>query len=374
MNGALNVLMVTPRYFPYVGGIETHVHEVGLRLAARGVQVTLLTTVADQHRLHLPRKEVIEGIEVIRVRAWPAQGDYYIAPEVATVIAQGNWDLVHCQGCHTFVPPLAMRAAQKAGLPYIVTFHSGGHSSRMRTLVRGMQWSLQRPLYAGAAKLIGVSRFEANYFREILRLPAERFAVIPNGSLPALSPDAIPAARQELIISIGRLERYKGHHRIISALPKIREMRPAARLLILGSGPYEAALRELAQKVGVAEQVEIRSIPASERQKLAEVLGQAAAVTLFSEYEAHPIAVMEALALERPILVADTSGLSEMAEHELVRAIPLGSSADEIACAIVGQMDAPPPSTRVTLPTWESCTETLLPIYQQIAKRTVCVF
>src|SRR5689334_10385536 len=259
MNRALNVLMVTPRYFPYAGGIETHVHEVGLRLAARGVQVTLLTTIAHRNRFHLPREEFIEGMHIIRVRAWPAERDYYIAPEIATVVERGNWDLVHCQGCHTFVPPLAMRAAQKAGLPYIVTFHSGGHSSRIRTLIRDMQWSLQRSLFAGAAKLIGVSRFEADYFRKTLQLPAERFAVIPNGSLSALPQNPIPVVPQALIVSIGRLERYKGHQRLITALPKIRERHPTTRLLILGSGPYETTLRKLAQQVGVAEQVEIRS-------------------------------------------------------------------------------------------------------------------
>ncbi|MBE3558221.1 MAG: hypothetical protein IMW89_03230 [Ktedonobacteraceae bacterium] len=48
----LRLLMVTPRYFPYMGGIETHVYEVGRRLAAAGVHVTLLTTVA--HALARP--------------------------------------------------------------------------------------------------------------------------------------------------------------------------------------------------------------------------------------------------------------------------------------------------------------------------------
>jgi glycogen(starch) synthase len=42
----LNVLMVSARYLPFTGGTETHVHEVGTRLAAAGHAVTVLT--ADQ--------------------------------------------------------------------------------------------------------------------------------------------------------------------------------------------------------------------------------------------------------------------------------------------------------------------------------------
>lgn len=376
VNCSISVLMVTPRYFPYVGGIETHVHEVGLRLAERGVKVTLLTTVTDQH-ISLPREEQVEGIRVIRVRAWPAQRDYYFAPEISTVVENGNWDLVHCQGCHTFVPPLAMLAAKRAQIPYVVTFHSGGHSSRLRTLLRGMQWHLLRPLFASASKLIGVSRFEADYFRRILRIPAEKFAVVPNGSLAVASH---PVSRlsclstQSLIISVGRLERYKGHHRLITALPKIRQHRPDAHLLILGSGPYEMALRKLSREVGVADHVEIRSVPAGERQMMAELLSQASLVALLSEYEAHPIAIMEALALRCPVLVTYTSGLSELAEQRLVRAVPLESTAEEIARAALSQMDNPLLPAQFTLPTWENCVDSLLSIYNLTARSPLCVF
>jgi len=44
------VLMVTPRYFPYMGGTETHVHEVGRRLVQDDIDVTILTTMPqDDH-------------------------------------------------------------------------------------------------------------------------------------------------------------------------------------------------------------------------------------------------------------------------------------------------------------------------------------
>jgi hypothetical protein len=79
-------------------------------------------------------------------------------------------------------------AAKAAKLPYTVTFHTGGHSSDFRNRIRGMQWQLLRPLLARASKLIGVSRFEAEYFHNALRLPIGRFAVVPNGSnLPSLT-------------------------------------------------------------------------------------------------------------------------------------------------------------------------------------------
>ena len=371
----LRVLMVTPRYFPYMGGIETHVHEVGRRLATLGVRVTLLTTMPHAPQLShasLPREEERDGMHVIRVPAWPPERDYYIAPEIFSVVKRGEWDIVHCQGCHTLVPPLAMLAAKRAALPYVVTFHTGGHSSSWRTRIRDTQWHVLRSLFAGAAELIGVSHFEADYFQRTLHLPASRFTVIANGVTPP-STRFLTAPIHPLIISIGRLEQYKGHHHLITALPLIREQRPDMKLLILGSGPYEAALRALAHRVGVAEHVTIRSIPAGERDTMAATLAQAALVTLFSAYEAHPIAVLEALALARPVLVADTSGLRELAQQGLVRAIPLTSTPREIATAALQQIEHPLIPEHIALPTWDECADAVLSVYETSVGGNVCV-
>lgn len=232
-----------------------------------------------------------------------------------------------------------------------------------------------RPLLANASALIGVSHFEADYFRSFLHLPAEKFAVISNGSsLPPLpAGKRTPSNQGTLITSVGRLERYKGHQRLITALPEIRSWRPDARLLILGSGPYEGALRALASRINMSEFVEIRSVPASKRQEMAELLSQSALVALLSEYEGNPLAVIEALSLQRPVLVTETSGLKELADQGLARAIPLQSSPEEVALAVRRQIEEPvlPPSS-FALPTWDSCADQLQEVYHAAVRSATC--
>ncbi len=368
--GKLRLLMVSARYFPDMGGIETHVHEVGRRLVEMGVDLTILTTMPQSTLSELPRETQSEGLRIIRVKAWSHTSDLCIAPEIYPVMKAGAWDLVHCQGIHTLVPPLAMLAAKRAGVPFIVTFHTGGHSSPMRNRVRSMQWQALRPLLASAQRLVGVSRFEADYFRDTLRLPAQRFIVIPNGAkLPAAPPVTGEKPEGTLIVSLGRLERYKGHQHMIAALPRIREQRPDARLLILGAGPYEASLRKLARQAGVAGYVDIRAIPASDRQAMASTLSQASLVALMSEYEAHPVAVMEALSLQRPVLGMHTAGQRELAEQGLIRTVPLHSSPQVIATAALEQIERPLIPRQIALPTWDECAEKLLALYQSIAPK-----
>src|SRR5512143_3767639 len=106
--GKLKVLMATPRYFPFVGGVENHVHQVARRLARTGTDVTILT--ADSTG-QLIRSEERDGVKIKRVRAFPAGRDYNWAPEIYRVITSGDWDLVHVQSYHTLFAPLAMLAS-----------------------------------------------------------------------------------------------------------------------------------------------------------------------------------------------------------------------------------------------------------------------
>src|SRR5215472_3897339 len=356
----LRGLMVCPRYLPEFGGTEMHVHEVTRRLSALGCfEITVLTT--DRSR-RLPRQEVVEGISVLRVPAWPRRRDYYLAPGIAAVIRQRRWDLVHCQGIHTPVPLLAMISAQRVGIPYLITFHTGGHSSGLRNAMRTTQWWLTGPLLRSAVALIAVSRFEATAFERHGRLGGKRVIVIRNGgALP--SPRAGTVAVPGRIVSIGRLERYKGHHRVIEALPHVLRDIPEAHLLILGSGPYESNLCKLARDLGVSDRVSIRHIAPADRVGMATTLAESSVVAALSDYEAHPVAVMEALCVARPVVGYDIAGVGELFAAGWVRGVPRGAPAAAVAEELVTAMSSPSLTTHVELPSWDSCADQLGHVY-----------
>jgi glycosyltransferase involved in cell wall biosynthesis len=365
----MRVLMVTPLFLPEIGGVERHVQEVASRLTASGCEVTVLTT--DRSR-RLAAREVRDGFEVRRVRAWPKHSDLRLAPALGRRIAADRWDVVHVQSYHTFVAPHAMWAAIRQGLPFIVSFHGGGHSSRLRQLLRPAQRAALRPLLARALRLVAVADFEVDLYGRELRLPRDRFVVIPNGAdLPKPATSSV-AGDGILIASVGRLERYKGHHRAIAALPHLLEHEPRARLWIAGSGPYERRLRRLARRSGVADRVDIHAVPAADREAMAAALARASLVVLLSEFETHPIGALEARALERPLLVADTSGLHELAERGEARAVSLDASPREVAAAMLRQLRdpiaAPPPQAF----TWDDCASELEALYRTVIEEAAC--
>ena len=361
--------MIATRCQPEIGGIESHVAEVAGRIAARGYDLEVLTT---DRSGRLPRHERIDGYTVRRFRAYPAGRDWYFSPGLFLAALRTRYDLVHVQGIHTLVPPLAMLAAIVRRTPFLLTFHTGGNSSAFRERARGTQFRLLAPLLRRARVLVGVSVFEARRFEDVLGLPEGAIRVIRNGgSLPPTSEPVVPDPG--LVVSVGRIERYKGHHRVIEALPYLVKLRPEARVEILGAGPYEAELLALAEELGVDDRVSIRFVPPVDRALMGECIARAGVMALLSDYEAHPVAVMEALTAGRPAVVSRTSGLTELAELGWAVGVDQHAGPEETARAIERQLDDPLLPDLAALPTWETCVAGLVETYDSIvAGRRAC--
>ena len=356
----IRVLVVTASFLPDLGGIETHVYEVTRRLVTHDdLDITVLTTDRSGSR---QTTEHYEGFTVLRCRSYPRRRDYFVAPAIYRHINENHYDLVHCQGIHTAVPILAMLAARRKHIPYVVTFHTGGHSSGFRRRIRVAQWRALSPLLRGSAILVAVSRFEQQMFQRACGLEEARFRIVRNGGdLPA------GVGRSEIIpgriISSGRLERYKGHHRVIEALPIVQQSIPEATVHILGAGPYEAQLRSLISRLGLEEFVTIEFVPPGDRERMARTLGTAGVLAALSEYEAHPVAVMEALALGVPIVGLDTAGIGDLVEEGLVEGVPRDASPETIARNLVAALEGPHVGSQGCLPTWDLAASELTRIY-----------
>jgi len=364
---APRVLMVTPRSPLEQGGVERHVLEVSTRIAAAGVHVEVICTDPDADRA---TEQEHEGVRIRTLRAWPRGRDWHFAPSIWRAMGKEKWDLVHLQSYHTLVAPLAMLRAMALRVPYIVTFHGGGHSLAHRNQARGLQMRLLRPLLRRAARLVAIARFEIERYGALLGVPPERFVFIPNGTDLSFSDGEVVGGEPAVptLASIGRLERYKGHHRVLEAFPLVLAQRPEARLLIVGKGPYEEELRRRVRELGLGESVEVTSVAAGDPLGMATLLGRVSLVVLMSEFESHPLVALEAAAARRRLLVADAGGLSEIAEDGFGRAIPLESTPEQIATAALEELEKPAPQSSPNLTSWDECAAALLDLYASLLK------
>ncbi|MGE5408211.1 MAG: glycosyltransferase family 4 protein [Syntrophothermus sp.] len=360
----MRILMITPRDPLNAGGVERHVAEVAKRHAGAGHEVVVLCGDPD---LAGAREVARDGYVVRSLPALPRDRDWFFVPGLWREIAAARPDVMHVQSYHTLVPPLAMARAQALGVPYVLTFHGGGHSSALRNRARRAQRLALRPLLARAKKLIAVAGFEIDQYGRELRFGAERFVLIPNGTDLSFGADEPDRSGPPTVATVGRLERYKGHHRVIEAFPEVLRQVPEARLQVVGTGPYEPELRRLAARLGIAERTEFTSVPPDRPEAMAALLRRVWVLALLSEFETHPLAALEAAAAGSRLVVADTGGLSELAREGLAAAVPLGADASRVGTVIAAELGKPPIDRTLPRDSWDECAASLLSLYESVA-------
>ncbi|WP_158289272.1 glycosyltransferase [Paenibacillus flagellatus] len=106
------------------------------------------------------------------------------------------------------------------------------------------------------------------------------------------------------VLAIGRLNPEKGFHRLIQSLPELLKVKPDAMLWILGVGPLEQELRSLSESLGVGERVVFKGFENNPYRWLKH----ADLFVLPSYYEGLPNVLLEAIAVECPVLVVNHPG------------------------------------------------------------------
>ena len=82
-----------------------------------------------------------------------------------------------------------------------------------------------------------------------------------------------------------------------------------------------------------------------------------------SDCEAHPVAVMEALCVARPVVGYDIAGIGELVAEGWVRGVPCAAPAATVARELVKAMSSPSQVDHVQLADWDSCAAQLAHVY-----------
>jgi glycosyltransferase involved in cell wall biosynthesis len=298
------------RLNPLAGGAETHLHEIFGRLAARGHEVTLLCS-GWPEALGF---EILDGMRVYRVGRRYTFGLH--APRAGKqLLLREPFDLVveALNKVPTFSPTWS-----RAPIVLIV-HHLFGSSAfqEARLPLATATWLLERPL-PRVYRRIPVQAISHSTADDLVKrgLRREDVRVIhPGVDLNYFSPPSAPQ-RSDLptFVYVGRLKRYKRVDLILRALALLREIHPEVRFLIAGRGAWEPHLRQLARRLGVAEQVRFLGFVTEEEKR--DLMRSAWANVFVSPKEGWGITNIEAAACGTPTIASDSPGLRESVVHE----------------------------------------------------------
>lgn len=176
----------------------------------------------------------------------------------------------------------------------------------------------------------------------------QRMHLLPSGIdtgafHPAVS-DAFVRERHALgdapvVCCVSRLVARKGQDMLIRALPRLTQAVPGVRLLVVGGGPYDAALRVLAQRTGVHDRVTFAgAVPYAELPsyfRAGDVFAMPCRSRLGGlDIEALGAVFLQGQAVGRPVVVGNSGGAPEAVRDGETGVVVDPDSPDAIADAI----------------------------------------
>jgi len=320
----LRVALVSEYYYPDIGGMPEHVHQLGRALAGLGHAVTVITTEFPGH-VDLPSET---PFEIVRLgRASPpliANGSLSLAAvglglrrRLQRLLAMRQFDVIHVHA--PIFPTLALLAIACAppSALLIGTLHTHFVDSSVLRLFRR---PLQRYLDA-LDGVIAVSETALASLRRIgFRCEAE---IIPNGvdldgwrrgrRLSSLRGDA-----ELVLLAQARLEPRNRIETVIAALRLLQTDGQTPRFFILGDGPRR---RELEQQAHGCDCRFAGSVVAAR----ADYAASADVFCFTADIASHPMSLIEGMAAGLPVVAHPIAGVRELiVDGEEGLLVPLG--------------------------------------------------
>ncbi|MDR2412526.1 MAG: glycosyltransferase family 4 protein [Holosporales bacterium] len=191
---------------------------------------------------------------------------------------------------------ITLVASRGLGIPVIIAERTDPFSHKISSFFE----QLRRITYRWAKKLVVQTPQAASYFSKNLQ---SRTCVIPNG---ICKPSHFCTIRQEVrsLVSMGRLDPYKGFDILIESCVTLFAQNPALHLTIYGEGPYRGTLEEIIYHHNLADRVHLPGAIV----QVEETLAQADLFLFPSFYEGFPNALCEAMAVGLPVIASHCLG------------------------------------------------------------------
>ncbi len=329
------------------GGVERGTLEIAEALAAAGMRAL----VASAGGPLVPALERLGARHVeLPLTSKSPWAVWRNASALAALIRQEGVGIIHAR---SRAPAWsALLAARRTGARFVTTYHG--------TYGEGLPGKrLYNSVMARGERVIAISGFIAGHIGARHGTDPARIRVIPRGVDPsAFDPAAIAPARlaalraawglaeggPPVVMLPARLTRWKGAEVLVEAMARLAPRREVLALLVGGAEPrregYRAALETLVAARGLGDRVRLmghaEDMPAA--LLLADVVVHASI-----EPEAFGRTVIEAQAMERPVIAADLGAPRETVEEAVTgwRVRPGDPAA--LAQAIGWVLDLPAP-------------------------------
>jgi glycosyltransferase involved in cell wall biosynthesis len=296
----------------HAGGLERYVTQMALTAKRQGTFEPAVLCTSKRAGIFARQLEA-EGVPLYEAPSrWNRDPRALLG--LRALVAGFRPDIVHSQVNDAMLQQ-ALAVLGTGGRPrYCVTERNCYERHGLARARRMAQYHVLRALgcdYSANADAV------ATHLARMVHDRRDRIQVIPNGVLAPSAEEASgrEALRSELgaasgevvLVCVARLDKHKGHARVLRAHAALRRQGLPVSLWLLGDGVERAALGQLAAELGTATHVRFLGVVANVRR----YLPASDVFVLLSDHEGMPNAVIEAMSAGLPVVATAVGGVPE---------------------------------------------------------------
>ncbi|TNC10534.1 glycosyltransferase family 4 protein [Methylobacterium terricola] len=329
-----------------VGGLFRHVVDVARLQAMAGHAVGLFCDAstggarADAALAELAPLLSL-GVTRLPMRRNPHPSDLAALTALSGVVRRLGPTVLHGHGSKGGLFARLVPTGSRARPVRAYTPHGGSFNYRPGTPLHRLYMRAEGLLTRRTDVFLFESGYIAGRYRAYVG-PTDRLVrVVHNGIGAEEFAPIIPAADPLDLVYIGELREAKGVPVLFEALARLRqEHGRRLTLLVVGSGPDEAALRGRVASLGLTGEVQFEP-----PQPIRAALSRATVMVVPSLAESLPYVILEAAAGAQPLVSTDVGGIPEIFGPAAPALVP-PSDAAALAAAILRKVDQDPAERR----------------------------
>lgn len=355
----MKILFVTATFPPRTfGGVTTVSYNLAKQLAARGHEVTVLTTDLGDRNARIPDGSLPTDCPGLSVRYFTNINNRLAARKVflpwgivsAIRDTVSEFDIVHLHEFRSLPSVAVHRYATKKRVPYVLQAHGGVMTFFEKGLLKKAYdkiWGVR--LIHDAASLIATTAAEAKQYGR-MGGEAGRIAILPNGIEDSEFEQRPPRGEfrrrigipdgHRIILYLGRINRVKGVDILVRAFAELCKHESDLELLIAGPDDgYLPSVKKLANACGCEGRVRYAGALTGGPKLSAYV--DSDVFVLPSRYDIFGIVAFEALMAGLPIVVTDNCGTADLIQGRRMGYVARADDSGNLALFIAKSLSSP---------------------------------
>ena len=312
----VKIFQVVPYYPPHIGGMEFYVEYLSTRLAEKGHEVKVFTS-SDKNYSY---NEVVNGVNVCRVKISSKFYNVPIANSLFSILLnEEKPDVIDAHQYPVYFSDVASLVSFLRKIPMFLHVHVvPDPKSVFSGFVLKSYYRLFERFTLQASQCIIAPSHVYQLMLARMGVNPERIRVVPYGvDLRRFNPaqngsdfrKRFGLEGSKVILTVGRLNYQKGFHYLLKAMPKILRAVPNAKLVIVGEGELLSYLKGISKSLGLSNSVVFTGVLA--QSSISEAYASADVFVLPSLFESLGISLLEAQAMEKPVVGTRVGGLPE---------------------------------------------------------------